>query len=112
MQGKGFVKFLLIALTAVCVLQYIYMIPTYNVEKDAEAHAESLVSNLPDGSTERITKKRAYNAEYLDSMSSEEIFSIPLLKDFTYNELKEQNLALGLDLKGCLLYTSPSPRDS
>ena len=100
MQGKGFVKFLLIALTAVCVLQYIYMIPTYNVEKDAEAHAESLVSNLPDGSTERITKKRAYNAEYLDSMSSEEIFSIPLLKDFTYNELKEQNLALGLDLKG------------
>ncbi len=100
MQGKGFVKFLLIALTAVCVLQYIYMIPTYNVEKDAEAHAESLVSNLPEGSLERISKQRAYNAEYLDSMSSEEIFSIPLLKDFTYDELKQQNLALGLDLKG------------
>jgi SecD/SecF fusion protein len=33
-------------------------------------------------------------------MSSEVIFSIPLLKDFTYEELKSSQLNYGLDLKG------------
>jgi len=80
MQGKGFVKFLLVALTAVCVLR--------------------AVSNLQEGSPEQISAERTFRGKYLDSMSSEKIFSIPMLKDFTYSELKGQNLALGLDLKG------------
>jgi len=100
MQGKGFVKFLLIALTIVCALQYIYMLPTAKVERDASAYAQRLSSHLPDGSIEQIGQERALTAKYLDSMSSEEIFSIPLLKNFTYDDLKKQNLALGLDLKG------------
>ncbi len=33
-------------------------------------------------------------------MSSEVIFKIPLLADYTYNDLKKSQLALGLDLKG------------
>ena len=33
-------------------------------------------------------------------MSSEVILSLPLLKDYTYEELKGMQLALGLDLKG------------
>jgi len=100
MQGKGFVKFLLVALTAVCVLQYIYMIPTYRVEQNADRYAQRAVSNLQEGSPEQISAERTFRGKYLDSMSSEKIFSIPMLKDFTYSELKGQNLALGLDLKG------------
>lgn len=100
MQGKGFVKFLLVALTAVCVLQYIYMIPTYRVEQKADAFAKNAVANLQEGSPEYISSERLARGKYLDSMSSEKIFSIPLLKEFTYSELKQQNLALGLDLKG------------
>jgi SecD/SecF fusion protein len=33
-------------------------------------------------------------------MSTVKVFSIPLIKSYTYNELKQQQLALGLDLKG------------
>lgn len=100
MQGKGFVKFLLVALTAVCVLQYIYMIPTYRVEQKADKYAQRAVANLEEGSPEQISSLRTFRGKYLDSMSSEKIFSIPWLKDFSYSELKGQNLALGLDLKG------------
>lgn len=99
MQGKGFIKFLLVALTAVCLLQYVYMLPTSKVEKDAAAYAQNLVSGLPDG-IDKTSTERKHVSKYLDSMSSEVIFSIPLVKDFTYDELKQQTLALGLDLKG------------
>jgi len=102
MQGKGFVKFLLVALTAVCALQYIYMLPTAKVERNAAAYAKNMTADLPQGSIEQIMKEREFTSKFLDSISTEEIFSIPLLKSFTYNELKEQNLALGLDLKGGL----------
>lgn len=83
----------------VSLLQFAYIIPTSKVENNADRYAESLVSTLPDG-IERIQKKRQYVSNFLDSMSSETIFSIPLLKDYTYDELKNQQLALGLDLKG------------
>ncbi|MCB0640818.1 MAG: protein translocase subunit SecD, partial [Phaeodactylibacter sp.] len=39
-------------------------------------------------------------SEYIDSMNSEVVFTIPLIKKYTYQELKGQQLALGLDLKG------------
>src|SRR5690625_7827326 len=35
-------------------------------------------------------------------MSSENVFRIPLFKSYSYEELKSQQLALGLDLKGGL----------
>lgn len=99
MQGKGFIKFLLGALVAVCVLQYIYMIPTARVEGKATALAQQLTADIPN-EIERKKQERDIKSAYLDSMSSEVIFSIPGLKKFTYDELKQQNLALGLDLKG------------
>ena len=99
MQGKGFIKLLLVLLVIVSLLQCAYILPTSRVESKADNYAESLVSNLDDG-VEKIEKKRQIVSNYLDSMSSETIFSIPLLKDYTYDELKKQQLALGLDLKG------------
>ncbi len=99
MQGKGFIKLLLVLLILVSLLQVAYIFPTNRVENKADAYAESLVGAMPDG-IEKIERKRQIVSNYLDSMSSEKIFSIPLLKDFTYDELKKQQLALGLDLKG------------
>ncbi len=99
MQGKGFIKLLLVLLILVSLLQCAYILPTNRVENRAEAYATSLVSGMPDG-IEKTSKKRQIISNYLDSMSSETIFSIPLLKDFTYDELKKRQLALGLDLKG------------
>ena len=99
MQGKGFIKLLLVVLILLSLLQVAYIIPTNRVESKAEKIAQSKVSSMPDG-IEKIAKQRALVSEYLDSMSSETIFSIPLLSDFTYNDLKQKQLALGLDLKG------------
>ena len=101
MQGKGFVRFLFFALLAVCLLQYLYMIPTSRVESRADAHAQQAVADISNP-VERISAERDARSAYLDSMSSEVIFSIPGFKKFTYDELKQQNLGLGLDLKGGL----------
>ena len=81
MQGKGFIKLLLVLLVIVSLLQCAYILPTSRVESKADNYAESLVSNLDDG-VEKIEKKRQIVSNYLDSMSSETIFSIPLLKDY------------------------------
>ncbi len=99
MQGKGFVKALFVLLVIVTVLQCSYILPTRSVEKDAQAHAERLYGNVVD-QEEAISLKRQAVSSYLDSMSTEDVFSIPLIKDFTYNDLKKQQLQLGLDLKG------------
>ena len=43
---------------------------------------------------------RTHYSSFLDSLSTETVFSIPLIKDFTYSDLKKGQLAMGLDLKG------------
>jgi SecD/SecF fusion protein len=101
MQGKGVVKFFLVVMTLVTLAQYLFILPTRKVEKKADAYAQSLTNTIEDESVQREAYKKAYS-EYLDSMSSEEVFKIPLLKSYTYQELKSQQLALGLDLKGGL----------
>ncbi|HZV71483.1 MAG TPA: protein translocase subunit SecDF [Saprospiraceae bacterium] len=99
MQGKGIIRFFLILLTAVCLLQYLYLLPTRKVERDAEKFAIQATAGLTDENA-IITAHKFARAEYLDSMSSEPVISIPLLGDFSYEKLKRQQIALGLDLKG------------
>ena len=98
MQGKGTIRFFLIVMFLVCLYQFLLVIPTLNVERDAESHAEQVAANFVGGDKEDA--ERSARLAYLDSMSSQTIFSIPLLKDFTYEELKRSQLNLGLDLKG------------
>src|SRR5688572_1514755 len=99
MQGKGIIKFFLILLTAVCLLQYLYLIPTRKVEKNADRYAASAAAGETDEAA-RLTKEKMARAKYLDSMSSEPVISIPLLGTFSYEKLKQQQIAMGLDLKG------------
>ncbi|MCG8326592.1 MAG: protein translocase subunit SecDF [Chitinophagales bacterium] len=98
MQGKGVVKFFLVVMTIVTLVQYFFILPTQKVEKAAEEYARMTTQNLPED-TQDAAFKRA-RTEFLDSMSSEEVLRIPMLKTYTYQELKSQQLALGLDLKG------------
>ncbi len=99
MQVKGIVKLFLVLLIFVVLLQYLYIYPTWKVEKAADAYAQKAVSSAKDGEDAFEIKKKA-KSYYLDSMSSEVIFKIPLLADYTYDDLKKSQLALGLDLKG------------
>ncbi len=98
MQSKGLVRFFLFALIAVCLYQYLLMIPTSRIESAADARAEEIAAKMPEGA--RYEAKKLARAAFLDSMSSESVLSIPLIKNFTYEELKKGQLAMGLDLKG------------
>jgi SecD/SecF fusion protein len=98
MQGKGLVKIILVLLLVVCLFQLFYFIPTGKVERAADSFAEKASASLV--GKEKIASVKDARGRYLDSMSSETILSIPLIANYTYNDLKSQQLALGLDLKG------------
>ena len=94
MQSKGVVRFFLIALTLVCLYQFALIIPTSKVENAASSYAKGR------SGTDQGTAWTGFYSNYLDSLSSETVFEIPLIKKFTYADLKKSQLALGLDLKG------------
>lgn len=94
MQSKGVVRFFFIALTVVCLYQFALVIPTNNIESQARSYADQMSATKP------ATEWRTHYSNYLDSLSTETVFSIPLIKKFTYLDLKKSQLAMGLDLKG------------
>ena len=101
MQGKGIIKFFLIVLALVCLVQYLYMVPTRGVERAADSYAAEIAAQIGNADKAEEARKKA-RVSFLDSMSSETIVSIPLVADYTYQELKGDQLAFGLDLKGGL----------
>ncbi len=94
MQSKGVVRFFFIALTIVCLYQFALVIPTNNIENQAKSYADQMSASNPN------VGWRTHYSEYLDSLSTEPVFTIPLIKKFTYTDLKKSQLAMGLDLKG------------
>ena len=97
MQGKGLVRFFLILMTIVTLFQFLLTIPTTTVEKNAEAYALKAKAKA---SKDKDAAYKSARAAYLDSMSTEVVFDLKGLKKYTYQDLKGQQLAMGLDLKG------------
>ncbi len=98
MQAKGIIKFFLVLLSLICAGQFIYYIPTSRVEREAENKAKMAAeAAAPENKTAAAKIARL---SYLDSMSSEKIWTVPLVGSYTYQDLKSKQLALGLDLKG------------
>jgi SecD/SecF fusion protein len=98
MQAKGIIQFFLVLLLLVCASQFLYYIPTNKVEKDAVTYAQRMAAVA--SPENKIAAEKAGRIAYLDSMSSETIFKSSILGNYTYQELKAKQLALGLDLKG------------
>jgi SecD/SecF fusion protein len=82
MQNKGVIRLFAIVFGLACLYQLSFTYFSKGVESDAEAHANG-----------DYAKEQAY----LDSMGTQEVY--PGL-GFTYNEVKEKEINLGLDLKG------------
>lgn len=97
MQGKGLVRFFLILMTIVTLFQFLLTIPTTTVEKNAEAYALKAKAKA---TKDKDAVYKSARAAYLDSMSTEVVFDLKGLKKYTYQDLKGQQLAMGLDLKG------------
>ena len=84
MQNKGAIRFFTIVLALVSVYQLLFTVFSQKVERDARELANGDV---------RIERS------YLDSMKGEVVYNV-LFKKYTYQECKEREVNLGLDLKG------------
>ncbi|MBU0488103.1 MAG: protein translocase subunit SecDF [Bacteroidetes bacterium] len=109
MQNKGAIRLFAILLILVCIFQISFTVVTKVVEKKArefayndEARAEA--NKLANGEAllehelfDSIAKAR--EKYYFDSIATKTVFNIGIRK-YTYNECKEREINLGLDLKG------------
>ena len=102
MQLKGLVKFFTVALILISLYQLSFTFIVQNVESKAHAQARKLVlAESPDLKGEQLENLiEARYEKITDSLQGETVFSIPLLKKYTYQSAKEQELNLGLDLQG------------
>ncbi len=113
MRGKGLITFFSIALILICIYQLSFNFVTSKVEKRAAQFAEASVlagkplENIQSKDATIATEKkdsilmeiRKKRQAYLDSISNQTVFNLGIAK-FTYQDCKDQQLNLGLDLQG------------
>lgn len=109
MQNKGAIKFFAIAMAIVCLFQLSFTFFAKRVESKARKFANNEVAvkqakKLAKGNSaleltilDSIVKAR--ESYYLDSVANQPVYNI-LVRKYTYKEVKERELVLGLDLKG------------
>ncbi|GET32341.1 protein translocase subunit SecDF [Prolixibacter bellariivorans] len=85
MQNKGLIRLFAILLALICVYQLTFTFKAKQVEKDALEYAN--------GNPQRETY-------YLDSVAGQPVFNFLGIRKYTYREVKEYEMNLGLDLKG------------
>ncbi len=85
MQNKGVITTFAILLAAVCLYQLTFTWKSKQIEKKAVEYAAG---------------DPAKEYHYLDSVSGEVVYNFLGLKKFTYKDVKELEINLGLDLKG------------
>ncbi len=106
MQSKGAIKFVAILIALACAYQLSFTWATSHQEKKAAEYAEAAVvaeqqsaafADVPEVDKafylDSLAKEK--NRFYIDSITSEKVFL-----GFTYKEVKEKEISLGLDLKG------------
>jgi len=91
MQNKGVVKLFAILFGLVSLYQLSFTFKANSLEDKAKQYAVSNFNTANDINEAEV--------RYLDSISSEKVFDLGI-SDFTYNEVKDKAMNLGLDLKG------------
>lgn len=89
MQNKGFVVFLTIIISALCLFYLSFTVVSTRVQRDAIAYATD-ANGVVD-----LNKKVAY----IDSVWNKPVYNLFGI-EYTYKEVKENELSLGLDLQG------------
>ena len=92
MQNKGLIKTFAILFGLVSLYSISFSVSTNSVEKKAVEYAESKVTDIKDGKSIAEFEKA-----YIDSVANDTNLYFNL---FSYNQIKEKALNLGLDLKG------------
>ena len=110
MQNKGLIKFIAIVLAIACAYQLSFTVVSSVVENRAEEYAQEQVAatTITPAMLEKAgMSEQAYREymlvkkeqHYLDSVKSKPVYNV-LVKKFTYAEVKEKEINLGLDLRG------------
>ncbi len=109
MQNRGAIKFFAITFAIVCLFQLSFTFFTAQIENKADNYSTNettinLAKELSKGHEllegflfDSIAHAR--RNYYLDSMSNEIVYNI-LIRKYTYQDCKEREINLGLDLKG------------
>jgi SecD/SecF fusion protein len=105
MQNKGVIRFIAISLALVVTYYLFFTYKAASVRQDAEQYAEEYVESLKStqqniGEEELKEAFKTKENAYLDSISGEVVYNFMWLRDFTYREVQEREINLGLDLKG------------
>ena len=90
MRNKGFVSVLTIVVTLLCLYYLSFTFISRGVQKDAIAYATNAQGEVD------IQKKQSY----LDSVWNKPVYNFLGIKEFTYREVKNSEISLGLDLQG------------
>ncbi len=113
MQNKGAIRLFAILLALACVYYLLFTYVTNGVEKDAKVFAQQYVDR---SDIVKMAKARAGSDEtkvrfildslftahenlYLDSLKKKPVYNIGITR-FTYEDCKEHEINLGLDLRG------------
>lgn len=93
MQNKGLIKLFAILFGLVSLYQLSFTFLANKVEDDAVAYSNE--RNIDNDAR----SKAKYERNYLDSVANKEIIDLGIGK-YTYNDVKDKEMNLGLDLKG------------
>ncbi|MEZ4797440.1 MAG: protein translocase subunit SecDF [Flavobacteriaceae bacterium] len=96
MQNKGLVKLFALLFGLVSIYQLSFTFKVNQIEKQAK---EIAVSKIADTEADYDAKRGIEETRYLDSLTTEPVFNIGVA-DYTYKEVKDKSMNLGLDLKG------------
>jgi SecD/SecF fusion protein len=93
MQNKGLIKVFAILFGLVSLYQLSFTFLANKVEDEANVYAESKVSDND------ARKKATLERKYLDSVANKDIINLGIAQ-YSYNDVKDKEMNLGLDLKG------------
>ena len=94
MQTKGFIRVLTYALILICLFYLSFTVVSTHYQNKAEQKALA-AAGIKSADTSNEKYKTALN-EYLDSLANEKVY----LGYYTFQQVREKELGLGLDLKG------------
>ncbi len=102
MQNKGLIRLIAILIGLVCVYQLYFTYKAVKVENDAVEYGIHKARQENPSATqvelERLAKIQ--ETRYLDSIANQPVYNFLGLRKYTFKEVKEFQLPLGLDLKG------------
>ena len=96
MQNKGLVKMFALLFGLVSIYQLSFTFKGNQLENKATQFA---INKVADTETDYDSKRNLKRISYLDSIKNKEVFNIGIAA-YTYDEVKEKAMNLGLDLKG------------